>query len=162
MELDNAAPTVYSSQVASRAYAVSAQELDGADASPIDALEVFEHIRHLNDPEHPLTLEQLNVVSLGLISVTDGGAQQSTVDVRFTPTIPHCSMATLIGLSIRVKLLRALPPRFKTRVSITPGTHAQEHSINRQLQDKERVAAALENGTLAGVLAQCFKGSDRL
>jgi metal-sulfur cluster biosynthetic enzyme len=162
MELDNAAPTVYSTQTASRAYTVSAQELDGADASPIDALEVFENIRHLNDPEHPLTLEQLNVVSLGLISVTDGGAQQSTVDVRFTPTIPHCSMATLIGLSIRVKLLRALPPRFKTRVSITPGTHAQEHSINRQLQDKERVAAALENGTLAGVLAQCFKGSDRL
>ena len=169
MELDNAAPTVYSTQTASRAYTVSAQELDGVDDAsgsprrdPIDALEVVEHIRHLNDPEHPLTLEQLNVVSLGLISVTDGGAQQSTVDVRFTPTIPHCSMATLIGLSIRVKLLRALPPRFKTRVSITPGTHAQEHSINRQLQDKERVAAALENGTLAGVLAQCFKGSDRL
>ena len=33
--------------------------------------------------------------------------------VRFTPTVEHCSMATLIGLCIRVKLLRALPPRFK-------------------------------------------------
>ena len=35
--------------------------------------------------------------------------------VEFTPTIPHCSMATLIGLSIRVKLLRSLPTRFKVR-----------------------------------------------
>jgi metal-sulfur cluster biosynthetic enzyme len=28
------------------------------------------------------------------------------VDVRFTPTIPHCSMAALIGLSIYTKLKR--------------------------------------------------------
>lgn len=33
--------------------------------------------------------------------------------IEFTPTIPHCSMATLIGLSIKVKLLRSLPDRFK-------------------------------------------------
>ena len=39
----------------------------------------------------------------------------NTVMIEFTPTIPHCSMATLIGLSIRVKLLRALPSRFKVR-----------------------------------------------
>lgn len=38
-----------------------------------------------------------------------------TPQVRFTPTVEHCSMATLIGLCIRVKLLRALPPRFKVR-----------------------------------------------
>ena len=113
----------------------------------------------LLQPEHPLSLEQLNVASLDLISVDDAA---STVDVRFTPTIPHCSMATLIGLCIRVKLLRALPPRFKTRVSITAGTHSLEDSINKQLADKERVAAALENGTLAGVIAQCFANSDRL
>jgi hypothetical protein len=35
--------------------------------------------------------------------------------VQFTPTVQHCSMATLIGLCIRVKLLRALPQRFKVR-----------------------------------------------
>eukprot|EP01138_Halocafeteria_seosinensis_P002714 gb/GECG01002775.1/.p1 GENE.gb/GECG01002775.1/~~gb/GECG01002775.1/.p1 ORF type:complete len:107 (+),score=3.85 gb/GECG01002775.1/:1-321(+) len=39
--------------------------------------------------------------------------KRRTLDVFFTPTIPHCSMATLIGLCIRVKLLRSLPPRFK-------------------------------------------------
>lgn len=32
----------------------------------IDAEEVFEMIRYINDPEHPLTLEQLKVVSVRL------------------------------------------------------------------------------------------------
>lgn len=78
------------------------------------------------------------------------------IHVHFTPTIPHCSMATLIGLSIRVKLLRALPPRFKVTVEITPGTHASEFAVNKQLADKERVAAALENSHLIEVINQCI------
>jgi len=191
MDLENASPKVYSVTVPRRGYEISFEEEDvsvgsistmsayqiqrgfsgevpestrsGArlkfEREPIDSLEVFEHIRHLNDPEHPLTLEQLNVASLDLISVDDNA---STVDVRFTPTIPHCSMATLIGLCIRVKLMRALPTRFKTTVRITPGSHAQEDSVNKQLNDKERVAAALENGTLVDVIKKCFHGSDNM
>ncbi|KAF5895624.1 mitotic spindle-associated MMXD complex subunit MIP18, partial [Clarias magur] len=77
----------------------------------------------INDPEHPLSLEELNVVEQVRVKVND---QDSTVSVEFTPTIPHCSMATLIGLSIKVKLLRSLPDRFKIDVHITPGTHASE------------------------------------
>ena len=43
--------------------------------------------------------------------------------VQFTPTVQHCSMATLIGLCIRVKLLRSLPRRFKVSVSaVMPDT----------------------------------------
>ncbi|KQK82559.1 hypothetical protein AAES_70013 [Amazona aestiva] len=56
---------------------------------------------------------------------------ESTVTVEFTPTIPHCSMATLIGLSIKVKLIRSLPERFKLDVHITPGTHVSEHAETR-------------------------------
>lgn len=78
------------------------------------------------------------------------------VDIHFTPTIPHCSMATLIGLAIRVKLLRSLPARFKVRVKITPGSHASEEAVNKQLADKERVAAALENAHLLDVVNQCL------
>ena len=124
----------------------------------IDNFEVFELIRHLNDPEHPLTLEQLKVVYLEGISVDD---EKNSVRVLFTPTIPHCSMATLIGLSIRVKLLRSLPPRFKISIGITPGTHVSEAAISKQLNDKERVAAALENSHLSSVLKQSIEGSDR-
>lgn len=65
-------------------------------------------------------------------------------------------MATLIGLSIRVKLLRCLPPRFKVSVEVNPGTHVSEQSVNKQLADKERVAAALENTHLIKVINQCL------
>lgn len=34
-------------------------ELDPAHDDEIDALEVFDMIRHIDDPEHPNTLEQL-------------------------------------------------------------------------------------------------------
>lgn len=133
--------------------------------------EVFEIVRNIQDPEHPLTLEQLAVVSREQISVHDvlddddeceeergeGKADGfSTIDVRFTPTVPHCSMATLIGLSLRVKLLRSVPPRFKVKVSIEPGTHQSESAVNKQLDDKERVCAALENPHLCKVVNRCI------
>ena len=123
----------------------------------VDADEVFEHLRHLNDPEHPLTLEALNVISPSLIKVDD---RACSCDVSFTPTIPHCSMATLIGLSIRVKLIRSLPERFKVTVNVTPGTHTSEFAINKQLNDKERVAAALENMHLLKVVNKCIAHTD--
>lgn len=132
-------------------------ELDQSVADQIDEQEVFDILRNINDPEHPLTLEQLNVASLDLIKVDDA---KSTVDVCFTPTIPHCSMATLIGLSLRVKLMRCLPSRFKVNISITPGTHIQELAVNKQLGDKERVAAALENSHLKEVLNRCIANTD--
>lgn len=62
----------------------------------IDEEEIFTIIRNIQDPEHPLTLEQLNVVNRAHIEVHDNyvegsDASQSgrsmplsTVDVRFT------------------------------------------------------------------------------
>eukprot|EP00602_Paraphysomonas_sp_CaronLab_P006992 CAMPEP_0185026726 /NCGR_PEP_ID=MMETSP1103-20130426/11045_1 /TAXON_ID=36769 /ORGANISM="Paraphysomonas bandaiensis, Strain Caron Lab Isolate" /LENGTH=162 /DNA_ID=CAMNT_0027560397 /DNA_START=65 /DNA_END=553 /DNA_ORIENTATION=- len=119
--------------------------------------EIFDHIRHLNDPEHPLTLEQLKVVSVENITVDE---QMKSVVINFTPTIPHCSMATLIGLCIRVKLLRSLSKKYKVTILITPGTHQSEDAVNKQLNDKERVAAALENSHLLGVVNKCIVDTD--
>ncbi|XP_054721297.1 MIP18 family protein galla-2-like [Uloborus diversus] len=120
---------------------------------PIDSREVFDYIRDIKDPEHPMTLEELNVVSLDLIKVED---ENCYCFVEFTPTIPHCSMATLIGLTIKVHLLRVMPPRFKIDVCIVPDTHNSYAAINKQLADKERVAAALENVHLAEVINDCI------
>ncbi|EFN78035.1 MIP18 family protein galla-2 [Harpegnathos saltator] len=132
---------------------ITFEEQDEDTVDEFDAREVFDLIRNINDPEHPLTLEELNVVEQSLIQVDN---KKNTVDVKFTPTIPHCSMATLIGLSIRVQLLRTLPVRFKVSVEISPGTHVSEASLNKQLADKERVAAAIENSMLLGLLNQCL------
>ncbi|KAK9886750.1 hypothetical protein WA026_018402 [Henosepilachna vigintioctopunctata] len=114
---------------------------------------VFDLIRNIVDPEHPLTLEDLKVVQEDLVDVSD---ENNYVKICFSPTIPYCSMATLIGLSIRVQLLRSLPPRFKVTVEVTPGTHTAESAINKQLADKERVAAALENTHLISVINECI------
>lgn len=86
---------------------------------------------------------------------------KSRIVVHFTPTIPHCSMATLIGLCIRVKLLRSLSQRFKVTVKIFPGAHQSEAAVNKQLNDKERVAAALENGHLLDVVNKCIAHTDK-
>jgi len=98
-----------------------------------DDEEVFELLRHLNDPEHPHTLEQLRVVQMDHIKVDN---DEQHISVQFTPTIPHCSQAMLIGLMLRVKLLRCVPDRFKVDVSIFPGSHNTEDAINKQLNDK--------------------------
>lgn len=132
---------------------VTAQDEDEDIEDEFDEREIFDLIRNINDPEHPLTLEELNVVEQSLIELDN---KANKVHVKFTPTIPHCSMATLIGLSIRVQLLRVLPSRFKVSVEITPGTHLSEAAVNKQLADKERVAAALENSHLLEVINQCI------
>eukprot|EP00879_Flechtneria_rotunda_P007017 GHRR01007366.1.p1 GENE.GHRR01007366.1~~GHRR01007366.1.p1 ORF type:complete len:161 (+),score=43.57 GHRR01007366.1:223-705(+) len=130
-----------------------AASTDGRE--PIDPSEVFEHIRDITDPEHPYTLEQLNVVEEDLVTVDDS---KGRVMVMFTPTVEHCSMATLIGLCIRTKLLRSLPPRFKVDILLSPGSHSTEAAVNKQLNDKERVAAALENGALLDMVNKCLMG----
>ena len=79
--------------------------------------------------------------------------------MEFTPTVEHCSMATLIGLCIRVKLLRTLPSRFKLDIALAPGSHASEDAVNKQLNDKERVAAALENPSLLAMVDRCLAGT---
>lgn len=37
------------------------------------------------------------------------------------------------------------------------GSHAQDEQVNKQLADKERVAAALENDTLGNVVENMLK-----
>ncbi|PAV80327.1 hypothetical protein WR25_08369 [Diploscapter pachys] len=151
--LDNVAPTLYNTKPRERPK--TKEEMDENVEDPIDAWEIFDLIRDINDPEHPYSLEQLNVVQEELIQVHNE-PKETYVEVQFTPTIPHCSMATLIGLSIRVKLMRSLHSKVKFRVSITPGSHNTEEAINRQLADKERVAAALENESLINAIDQCL------
>ncbi|CAL5441277.1 unnamed protein product [Camellia sinensis] len=91
--------------------------------------------------------------------------------VTFTPTVEHCSMATVIGLCLRVKLMRSLPLHYKVNsnaqtskdwcvdIRVAPGTHATEAAVNKQLNDKERVAAALENPNLVDMVDECLAPS---
>lgn len=122
---------------------------------PIDAQEIYDLIATISDPEHPLTLGQLAVVNLDDIQVNDSRDpnELSYINIDITPTITHCSLATLIGLGIRVRLDRCLPARFRVSINVKKGTHQSELQVNKQLNDKERIAAACENEQLLGVLS---------
>ncbi|POW10057.1 hypothetical protein PSTT_06293 [Puccinia striiformis] len=109
----------------------------------IDSEEIFDLIRSITDPEHPLTLEDLSVVS----------PEQITVHSY------HSSL--LYGYPYRVDAEGSLVEVFtfpiqSRHIKIKEGTHQSENSVNKQLNDKERVAAALENNHLLGVVQQCL------
>ena len=44
-------------------------------------------------------------------------------------------------------------------IAVSPGGHSSEAAVNKQLNDKERVAAALENPALLQMVESCLKGS---
>jgi len=124
--------------------------------SPIDAQEVFDLLRSITDPEHPLTLEQLKVISRDQVTV-DG----NKVNVEFTPTTPACGMANVIGLTIMVRLIRSLPMRYKVKISMTPGSHQHVDQVTKQLNDKERVAAAMEVDAIMENINGCLATAGR-
>ncbi|XP_055393665.1 cytosolic iron-sulfur assembly component 2A isoform X2 [Bubalus kerabau] len=92
------------------------------------ALEVYDLIRTIRDPEKPNTLEELEVVTESCVEVQEINEDDYLVIIRFTPTVPHCSLATLI--------------------------------VNKQINDKERVAAAMENPNLREIVEQCVLEPD--
>ena len=140
-------------------------------------------IRDIKDPERPNTLEELDVVKEGCVTVQrcvpgcgvnrqphcetgksetdsvqeDEEEEELWIHIVFTPTVPHCSLATLIGLCMRVKLERCLETRFKLDIVVSEGTHAIEGDVNKQINDKERVAAAMENPSLREMVEECIK-----
>lgn len=85
----------------------------------------------------------------------------TTVTVDLTPTVEHCSLATVIGLAVRARLDACLPPNYRINVAVKDGSHDQADQVTKQLADKERVAAALENDTLKRslntMMATCVK-----
>ncbi|XP_045666738.1 cytosolic iron-sulfur assembly component 2A isoform X1 [Ursus americanus] len=167
------------------------------------ALEVYDLIRTIRDPEKPNTLEELEVVTESSVEVQEINEEDYLVIIRFTPTVPHCSLATLIALTayerifqlrnprlrslsdllrimypelmtlrlkprspdskrlcLRVKLQRCLPFKHKLEIYISEGTHSTEEDINKQINDKERVAAAMENPNLREIVEQCVLEPD--
>lgn len=115
------------------------------------AEDVYLSIRTIEDPEKPYSLEELGVVSPESVTVLCDAVTQNpeVVLIRIRPTNPGCTLATLIGLCIMRKLDLEVPldeegfP--KMQIEIEPGTHDSAEAITKQLNDKERRFAAMEN-----------------
>ncbi|CAH1164234.1 unnamed protein product [Phaedon cochleariae] len=122
---------------------------------------IYDLIRTIKDPEKPNTLEELEVVyEDGVMVGQPTSGDVNVVRVEFNPTIPHCSLATLIGLCIRIKLERNMPCPLKLDIYIKSGAHTTEHEINKQINDKERIAAAMENPNLKEMVEHCILEED--
>lgn len=127
-------------------------------------LQIFDIIKDIRDPEKPETLEELSVVQEDLVDVCESIEKPGsfTTHIQFVPTVPHCSLATLIGLCIRTKLDQELPKGlFKIDLTIKEGTHSTAQEITKQINDKERVAAALENPNLRQTVDECINHESR-
>ncbi|KAF5950676.1 hypothetical protein HYC85_012669 [Camellia sinensis] len=85
-------------------------DVDEYAVEPIDLTRNFLYPLNIKDPEHPCSLEELKVISEDAIEVDD---KHNCVRVTFTPTVETCRMAMVIGLCLRVKLMRSLPMRYK-------------------------------------------------
>lgn len=119
---------------------------------------VFQLIRGIKDPEHDYTLEELQVVNLRDINISPEN-EYFIVHIEITPTIPHCSMVALIGLSILYKLQRILCSRYIPRVTIKKGTYILEDEANAQLEDIERTYSAFINPAINETLRELVEGS---
>lgn len=129
------------------------------DLSSPNSSFIIDLISTISDPEHPVSLGQLSIVNIDDIHINpspaEGFPDENTivqVSVEITPTVTHCSLATVLGLGVRVRLEQCLPPNYRVDVLCRENTHSQDDQVNKQLADKERVAAALENDSLRAVL----------
>ena len=123
------------------------QKLENNDKieDEIDIYEIFDLIRNINDPEHPYNLEELNIISLEDIIVDN---KNKIITVYFTPTIETCGFVSLIGLSIKKKLLNFISPKYNIDVLIKEPKNENDKNLNKQMNDKERVEASNLNTKL--------------
>ena len=114
-------------------------EKDDNVEDKIDIYEIFDIIRTITDPEHPYNLEELNIISLDDISVDN---DNRLITVYFSPTIENCGFASLIGLSIKKKLLNFISPKYNIDVLIKEPKNENDKNLNKQMNDKERLEAS--------------------
>lgn len=145
----------------------------------LDAIDIFDAIRDIRDPERPNTLEELNVIDENLIDVLHLNLEESNqstfgaielapteifvITIWITPTVKHCSLVADISLCIRMRLHQVfgdvMLQNYKIDIRLTEGSHDQEASVNRQINDKERVAAAMENPVLMQLIHSCVQSA---
>ena len=128
-----------------------------SSTSDLTSCDIYDLIREIKDPEFSQTLEELNVLREDLTKVVTVAPDVLDIRITFVPTVPHCHLATLIGLCIRTKLERDLEHfKHKLYISIAEDSHSSAIEITKQINDKERVAAALENPDLYAAVQECI------
>ena len=84
------------------------------------------------------------------------------IEITWVPTVPNCHLAMTIALSITTKLNRNLPEilnhdKYKVKILVQDGKHQTKKEIDKQVSDKERVLAAMENEHVANAIEDLIK-----
>ncbi|KAG6477911.1 hypothetical protein ZIOFF_061343 [Zingiber officinale] len=163
--LINANPVVY--QKKERRPRGLAAVTDEYAEEPIDLLEIFDHVRDIKDPEHPYSLEELKVVTEESIEVND---KESHVRQGHFYTHDRALqyghyywtlLASKAYAQSSFSLQGGHPGGSWNACNRSRGYNTilfllLAH-LNKQLNDKERVAAALENPNLQEMVDSCLE-----
>ena len=103
----------------------------------------------------PHTLEELRVVDPELVKVVvDPASNLVNVEITWVPTTPTCGLALNIALCLRTKLNMEFSEakRAKIDILVAENKHNEKAAIDKQVNDKERVSAAMENENVREVV----------
>ncbi|MFX1564003.1 MAG: iron-sulfur cluster assembly protein [Promethearchaeota archaeon] len=112
----------------------------------MDKEEIMTVLRRVLDPEHPV-----DVVEMGLVTPEDVTITDKELKVVFTPTSPMCPMGAVIGIVIRKALEDAFPDK-RVSVIVKAGTHMREDACNDMIMDEEKYQNAIAKLTESGAL----------
>ena len=90
------------------------------------------------------------------------------IQIIWGPTNPDCKCALTIALCIRSKLFQQLSVQnakidilgkisHSSSITVQEGKHSIKDQIDKQVCDKERVLAAMENESVVAVIADLIK-----
>ncbi len=115
-----------------------------------DKEDVLRVLRNVNDPEHPVSILDLDIVTENDIEVDD-----DHVEVQFAPTVPFCPMGGAIGIVIKYALEKELG--LEAEVKVKPGAHVQEEMLNQTINDPESYQETLDRLRNSGLLDRCLQ-----
>nr|UXY87701.1 protein AE7-like 1 [Cryptomonas curvata] len=125
---------------------------------------VLSLLKEIRDPEFPCYLLDLDVLSTEKIIIENHLLNQNIcIAIVVAPTYNKCSMSTVIGLSIENILFNRITGTFfkfyfpqtwswKSCVFIPSKFHIKGFMITKQLNDKERISAAIENRSIRNII----------
>lgn len=133
------------------------------------SIQIFYYLKDILDPEYPNKIYTFGIVSFeGIFIEILYFCQIITIDHLLIPTIKICSMSPLMGISIQnkiyqknlIKRLHQLIPKtwnWRFSIEIPNYSHLKSLNISKQLNDKERISAALENFGIRKVIEECYE-----
>ena len=107
--------------------------------------EILEVLKEVQDPEIPVSILELDMVSEDDITIES----DNKVKVTFKPTSAMCPMGSVIGVLIKKKLKDKLGVDAEVRVR--PGTHMNEEMVNDIINNKEKYEQIVKRLEDAGI-----------